>query len=348
MNNRKKMITAVVICIVVVLIAAAVVIYGSRNPGKKPEPESVGNLQAVENTEDGAGRDKDSSREKVTETEKAADTETEKAADTETKKATEVKTEKATEAETKKDDKKETGETGKSGQEDKTQQSSRSETTKGASAETSKSSSDKNVSTQGDSQNTSDKISLPYTIPDTGLVIEKFAGYDGVFIEDGSDSSISGVTAMVLTNKGKRAAEYVNISVKRNGKELKFEASAIPAGATVVVQEAGKTSYKKGTYTECSADVAPIESFEMSKDSVKVKDNGDNSLTVTNLTDSTIPCVRVFYKFYMEDESAYVGGITYTAKLTGLEAGKSQKITPSHFVSGSSRIMMVRTYDTEE
>ena len=70
--------------------------------------------------------------------------------------------------------------------------------------------------------------------------------------------------------------------------------------------------------------------------------------TVPNLTDQKIPAVRIFYKFYMEDEAAYVGGITYTAKITNLDAGTSQTITPSHYLKGSSKIMMVRTYDTAD
>lgn len=337
MNNRKKMVAAV-ICVLVVLAAVVVVIYGGRDSGKGSETESAGILSAaentVENTADGDGQEKGFSTEKASED--AA--ETEKASGEMSEEESEKKNEEESE-------KKESKGNVASDQDAENQQSSQIETKK-ASAETSKSSSDKISSVRGDSENAS--VSLPYSIPDSGLVIEKFAGYDGIFIEDGSDSDISGVTVMVLTNKGKTNVEYVNISVKRDGKELKFEASAIPAGASVVVQEAGKTAYKKGTYTDCSADVASADTFEMSKNLVKVEDNGDNSLTITNLTDRAIPCVRVFYKFYMEDEDTYVGGITYTAKITGLEAGKSQKVTPSHFVSGSSRIMMVRTYDTEE
>lgn len=47
----------------------------------------------------------------------------------------------------------------------------------------------------------------------------------------------------------------------------------------------------------------------MSEDQVRVTDNGDNSLTVTNLTQEPIVCVRVFYKYYMEDLDVYVGGL---------------------------------------
>ena len=86
----------------------------------------------------------------------------------------------------------------------------------------------------------------------------------------------------------------------------------------------------------------------MAESQVQVADNGSDGLTVTNVSGADIPCVRIFYKYYMSDENAYVGGIAYTAKLTGLAAGQTITVTPSHYASGASRVVMVRTYDTAE
>ena len=58
--------------------------------------------------------------------------------------------------------------------------------------------------------------------------------------------------------------------------------------------------------------------------------------------------MRIFYKFYLSDVNVWIGGITYTAKLTDVKAGEARVISPSHFSNGLSRIMMVRTYDTTE
>ena len=191
-------------------------------------------------------------------------------------------------------------------------------------------------------------LTLPYSIPGSSLVVRGIASYDGIYLEDGSDEEISGVTVMLLQNAGDTEVEYASVSVSRDGTALQFDASALPAGGTVVVQEKNKTPFQEGNYADCSATVAEISGFEMSEDKVQVEESGEQSLTVTNLTDEDIPAVRVFYKFYMEDEGTYVGGITYTAKITNLAAGASQTITPSHYVQGSSRVMMVRTYDTVE
>lgn len=189
---------------------------------------------------------------------------------------------------------------------------------------------------------------FPYVIEGTELTVQNISSYDGIFLEDGSDGEVTGVAAMVVENTGDTNVEYAAITISCNGETLEFDASDLPAGATVVVQEKNKTPYQSGTYTDCSAVVAEMGDFEMSEDQVKVEETESGSLLVTNLTDEEIPCVRIFYKFYMADEETYVGGITYTAKLTGLSAGASQTVTPSHYAAGNSRIMMVRTYDSTE
>ena len=77
--------------------------------------------------------------------------------------------------------------------------------------------------------------------------------------------------------------------------------------------------------------------------SVKEKDNG--FLEVTNLSTETIPSIRLFYKFYLADQKVYVGGITYSIKVSELESSKPQEILASHYVAGYSKVIMVKTYD---
>ena len=189
-------------------------------------------------------------------------------------------------------------------------------------------------------------LEFPYAIPGTDLVVQKIDSYDGVFLEDGSDQSVTGICALVLVNKGSVGVEYANIEIYQNGKTLVFKATALPAGATVVVQEASAAAYSAADCTSCTADVAVAETFEMSASQIEVKENDDGSLQVTNLTNETIPTVRLFYKFALEKGTVYVGGITYTAKITELAPGASQQVIPSHYAAGSSEIVMVRTYDS--
>jgi len=191
-------------------------------------------------------------------------------------------------------------------------------------------------------------ISLPYTIPGTTLVLSKIDSYDGIFLEDGSDKEVTGITTIILENKGSKGIEYADVTVNQKGKELKFKATDVPAGKTIVVQELNGTAYNKSDIYGCTAQVAELDEFEMSETMVEVKELENGSLEVKNLTDKKIPAVRVFYKFALEKGELYVGGITYTAKVTDLEPSDVRVITPSHYIAGSSEIMMVRVYDTAE
>ena len=200
----------------------------------------------------------------------------------------------------------------------------------------------------GPKESQAEPVEFPYDVPGTGITVQNISSYSGIYVEDGSDQEISNVSAMQMYNSGSNAVEYVSVSVKCNGEQLEFEASDIPAGASVMVQEKNKKAYQSGTYTECVGTAAKVDGFGMSEDKVQVTPNEDNTFTVTNLTEETIPCVRIFYKLYMEDKGIYVGGITYNVKVTELEAGTSQTVSPSHYAQGYSRLMMVRTYDTTE
>ena len=195
--------------------------------------------------------------------------------------------------------------------------------------------------------NDGNSIRLPYSIPGSGLVIEQFNSYNGLFFEDGSDKAVSNITAMVLTNTGDDYAEYIDITIDRDGVQLKFVGSALAPGGKMVILEASGKQFRNGTYSNCVANVATAAEFTMSENQVRVEENAERGLLVTNITGKDIPCIRIFYKFYMTDSDVYVGGITYTAKVTDLAAGASCTVTPSHYLKGYSKVIMVKTYDTD-
>ena len=193
-----------------------------------------------------------------------------------------------------------------------------------------------------------DSSIFPFAIPDTQLEVLNVGAYDGLFLEDGSDDEISGVAALVLRNCGKAAVEYVSISMTCGNTPLEFEGSDIPSGAMIVLQDKNRTAFSGGTISNCSATVAELDKLEMSENAVQITESSNNSLTINNITNKALPCVRIFYKFYSSDEGAFVGGITYVAKITDLQPDEAQTILPSHYVAGYSIITMVRTYETYE
>ncbi len=192
-------------------------------------------------------------------------------------------------------------------------------------------------------------ISLPYEIPNTDLVLGRLDSYKGVFLEQGTDVQKDNVAMILLINEGVQAVEYGILTVTlEDGTVLEFEPTCLPAGGKMVVQENAGKPYPGGQIKQCVGETATLKDLPMSEGEVKVTENADSSLTVTNLTLRKLPAVRVFYKIYMAQEDGFVGGITYMAKVTDLAAGASVTVRPSHYLYGSCKVVMVRTYETAE
>ena len=190
-------------------------------------------------------------------------------------------------------------------------------------------------------------LSFPCPIPGYDLTIEKMEPYNGIFVEDGSNANIENVAMLLVKNNGDFPVEYAQIRVVCGQEELLFDVSALPAGEKLVVQERNGKAVSAGDAISASALVVQRANMEMSESKVQITDNSDNTLTVKNLTDETIPTVRIFYKYYMDDEELYVGGIAFTVRISRLGAGASVTIQPSHYTSQTSRVVMVLTYDSE-
>ena len=152
---------------------------------------------------------------------------------------------------------------------------------------------------------------------------------------------------LLVKNNGDFPIEYTRISVVCGQEELVFDISALPAGEKMVVQEKTGKAISGDEAAAASALVVQRANMEMSEGKVQVTDNGDNTLTIKNLTNETIPTVRVFYKHYMQQEDLFVGGIAFTVRIARLDAGASVTIQPSHYTSKTGRVVMVLTYDTE-
>ena len=198
-----------------------------------------------------------------------------------------------------------------------------------------------------DPETGSTELQFPCQIPEYDLVIEKLDAYGGLFVEDGSNGQVENVAMLMIHNQGDVPIEYTQISVQVGQEQLLFHITALPAGEKMVVQEKSGKPMPEGTASAAKALVVQGADMEMSEELVRVTDNGDNTLTVQNLTNKTIPTVRVFYKYYMEDENIFVGGIAFTLRITRLGPGAAVTVQPSHYNSATSRVVMVLTYDSE-
>lgn len=189
-------------------------------------------------------------------------------------------------------------------------------------------------------------LEFPCEVPGHNLRIEKLAPYSGLFVEDGTNVQVANVAMLLICNYGDSAIEYTEIIVEYQDKTLAFQITALPAGERMVVQEKSGNSIPEGIAKSATAMVVHRAQMNIAPE-LSVTDNGDNSLTVKNLTEETIPALRVFYKYYMEDDDLFVGGIAFTVRITGLGPNGSVVVHPAHYNSQTSRVVMALTYDTD-
>lgn len=188
-------------------------------------------------------------------------------------------------------------------------------------------------------------IKFPCEISDYDLVIEKLGSYSGAYVEDGTNEMVSDTAMILVKNMGNKAVEYAEITLDFQDDTLFFKVSALPAGESVIAMEQERKHIPVLKIANCTATVIEKDSMDQADNVISVHDNGDNTLTIKNLTNQEIPMARVFYKYYLEQQNAYLGGIAFTAKLTGLGANSEITIQPSHFESESCKIVMTAAYD---
>ena len=187
-------------------------------------------------------------------------------------------------------------------------------------------------------------LQFPCEVPGHNLRIEKLAPYTGIFVEDGTNQQVTDVAMLLVQNTGDDVVEYAEITIDYADKTLSFQITALPAGERMVVQEKSGNVVPNGVAGRASALVVHRTKMNIAPE-ISISDNGDNSLTVKNLTNQTIPTVRVFYKYYMEKENMFVGGIAFTVRITSLGAESSMVIYPSHYNSETSRVVMATIYE---
>ena len=194
-----------------------------------------------------------------------------------------------------------------------------------------------------DAPSTTGEVSYPCKLEGTDLVIESMNSYDGAFLEDGSNREVSGVTAIVLKNTGDSYIEYASIHLEAET-PLNFKATALEPGAEMMVIESAATPFSPQEYEYAAADAAETEPFDLSADKLKIEEQENGTLKVTNISSEDIASARVFYKLYRAEDDIYTGGITYTANFENLKAGASAEGAPAHYVPHETKIMMAKIY----
>jgi len=182
------------------------------------------------------------------------------------------------------------------------------------------------------------KITLPYSIKGTSLIVEEVAAYDGPYLEDGSDHEVSNVMALLLRNVGKDGVAKAEITLHSNSQKLKFVADTIPPDTTILVLEKNRSLYGEKNFTKCEG-WQVTECSDWTNWEVAISEIDMGVLKLTNQSENLLSNINIYYKNHVE--GIYVGGITFIHRIESVAPGETVYIHPNHYARGYSKVIRI-------
>lgn len=176
----------------------------------------------------------------------------------------------------------------------------------------------------------------------SGLSLLRVSGYAGLYVEDGTDETVSDVCAILVRNDGDKTVQYAHIVLSIAEESYEFDLTTLPAGETAQLLELSRKAMPQST-EEMTPYLTSFAAFEtepsLCADVISVETQ-DTAITLTNISDADIGGqIYVYYK--VQTNGLYIGGITYRVGVSGLNAGESTTCYAGHFVQDSCRVMFV-------
>lgn len=190
-----------------------------------------------------------------------------------------------------------------------------------------------------------DCLSFPYTLPESGLVIEEVLSYSGTYVEDGSDDPVENVTGLMLYNPGKRMVRFGALALECNGKQLYFFVYCLPPGSRCLVLEKNRQPYMQEGVTECRELSVRWDYQELYGDQIHYMGFGEN-LTVVNLSQKQQRHVTLWYKHYDCEAECYLGGVAHSAYAFRLHPQEQRTLTPEQYRADSARVVAIELEGT--
>ena len=175
-----------------------------------------------------------------------------------------------------------------------------------------------------------------------GIELQALSGYQGPYVEDGTDDIVSDVLAITVRNDGDKTVQYAHIILTKGETIYEFDVTTLPVGASAQLLELSRQPMPDNT-DGMTAQVTACAVFDteptMCEDVFQIETQ-DTAITITNNSGSDITGqIYVYYKIAYGD--LYMGGITYRVGAAGLKAGESTTCYAGHFSTDYSKLMFV-------
>lgn len=175
-----------------------------------------------------------------------------------------------------------------------------------------------------------------------GIELQALSGYQGPYVEDGTDDIVSDVLAITVRNDGDKTVQYAHIILTQGETAYEFDVTTLPVGASAQLLELSRRPMPDNTdgMTAQVTDCAVFDTEPTMCEDVFQIETQDTAITITNNSGSDITGqIYVYYKIAYGD--LYMGGITYRVGTAGLKAGESTTCYAGHFSTDYSKLMFV-------
>lgn len=178
----------------------------------------------------------------------------------------------------------------------------------------------------------------PLAVPDTELWVLQLTEYAGPFLEDPDSGKTVRTAAVLVENRGGLFVSAGAVVLQRQQEQLVFELRDLPPGEKVLVLEKDAQAFAGALGWECCGWMREEYPEQWGWVSLAQLPGG---LSVTNVSDQTLPCVLLTYKRRSADGDAFVGGISFSSTLGALSPGETRILSLPHY--GQDRIQVVKT-----
>lgn len=181
---------------------------------------------------------------------------------------------------------------------------------------------------------------FPCKVEGTELTALSLISYEGTFPEDGGDSEVAGIAALMLRNNADEHIYDARITVKQRERILTFEFTHLPGNGEILVVEKNKQPFNGDAILGCDG-VVRSEDRKDWTDKLLFTPTGQRGLIVKNLTERQLKDIVVYYKTYYAPAGFYVGGITYSVRIDAIARKEEVQLFPCPFIAEGSEVVWV-------
>lgn len=195
----------------------------------------------------------------------------------------------------------------------------------------------------GDAQNGAAPVNSGNTA-EYGLEIKGISKYAGLFVEDGTDETVSNVCAVTVRNSAEKTVQYAHLTLTIGEGTYEFDVTTLPPNAEVQLLELSRQPMPESTdgYTALVTMYAAFDAEPgMNADALEITTQ-DTAITIKNITDQDVGQIYVYYKVAYGE--LYLGGITYRVGVGSLAAGESTTCYAGHYSTEYCKLMFA-TYE---